>query len=338
MQIAERGIPQEQYSRRVFLDRSIRTGVALTAAPVAIAILEGCGPTATPTPEIYRGNIKNIEGRPFISKERMETLSRLLSESGEPLLEKVARDVTTLRTSETNPSDLPPIIAEDATPLVITRDYDVSSLALHSADLDKDKPGFIFDKDSGRQEWPFAKPVSIAIHIGANPKLEDKDPMQEAILLAKEEINLMTGLHIMETYQVVNPEGVVRNPDGTEMTDPALLERANYTIGLTKYSRDKGSLWALNDIVPMMLLAPTIFDLITAGKLPQSSGQLSALYIAANHVFSDQTLLNKVVELQKSWAQSKSIYGPEGFGVELYDPKIIEAVNTLFPQIYPEGI
>lgn len=294
-------------------------------------------------PPLYDGPIIDLQGRPLISDGRFEELTKALIKSGEPFLERVGREVKRLHNQTENPSGFPIIVDEETTPLVITRDYSDKALAAIFTPQEDPGPGFLIGDDTTQsEEWKYSKPGLLGINIAANELLDQRDPIEESLYLAKEHLSLMLGLRMFSEYSLFLPPGVrFLELNGSEMYDTDALARAGFAVGMRgkEGMGDRSSdFWKVGDIAPVLLLVPSIVDLIRSGKLPGGTTYtLGNYYNAATEVIRNDEYTREVYSLADDWMFSDSMLGPEDAVRRLLNPKMKELINKLYGIFYPRG-
>lgn len=333
MQTREQGTTQG-ITRREFLERSAKTAAVMVMMPLAAGALEGCTPTGGSS-ENYHGRFNALEGKPLITDERFKALKDALINSGDPLLGKLGKDASKLKSGKINQGEFPDFVSQSSFPMVITRDMSGQSLAALNSD-GEENDGFLLGNESGKSEVKYIKPLSIAINIGSDSELDKADPIEESLFLAKETLNLMLDTQVFaEVDQVLIPaDQAFYNSNGTPITDRDTIERAGYSVGFREMSIKDSQLAVVLDIAPALVMAPSIIRLVEEGKISLGSEALGNFYTVADYVMSNPELYELCKRLNESWANSERVTGPEAFVFDLLQPAVLDAVNKLTSRIY----
>ncbi|MBI4098286.1 MAG: hypothetical protein HY426_04590 [Candidatus Levybacteria bacterium] len=288
-------------------------------------------------PGLYNGPIPDLKGRPLVSNERFEELTKALSDSGQPLLERVAGELEEMHTEKTNPQDLPSIVSEKSAPLAITRDNSEFALASVYVLPDESSSGFLLDTGSELQIWPYSKPAILGINIVTNEKMERRDPIDESLYLAKEYLSLMVIIRMFQDYERMMPEGhKFLELDGSRMLDTDAIMRAGMSVGSYELGDERSGFWKMADIVPALIMIPSIINLIIDEKLPERTDTLTSFYGIVNMVYENEELMDLLWRLSDDWYNSPSIIGPEDLVEQLKNPILRKAVNDIYDQAYPD--
>ncbi len=320
-----------QLSRRELLAAGVGTALG-------VVMIAGCE-SKPADPASYNGPIEAMKGLPLLTEARFKLITGALADSGLPMFERVAADITTLHTSSKNPEELPTtIIDEETTPLAITRDNGLTAFAEFQTSSETGS-GFLLQTADGIQELPYFSPAVLGIRLGFANELDKHDPIHEGLYLAKEHLSLMLFTGMSEDYHMHLPDGQrLLEKDGNEMTDPKNLERAGFSTLVTRTGMEGSDAWKAIDIMPVLLLTPSIIELGRKGILPESTSTLGNFYRVAEEVLNDPKLYQALVDLSDAWLDSPTMTGPKDIADLVKNPVISSAIERIFKKVYANGI
>ncbi len=312
--------------------RKKRAGALLLSSAL---LLTGCGENPK-TAGTYSGPIEAFVGKDILSDTKLDGLLSELILTKAPLLTKVARDIKTLHTSTTNPTDFSPQISEDTTPLIIVSDNTTLTSSTNGHPKYGDTPAFQFTTTKGASTSPVLESFTEALLIANQPVLAGR-PLEQAVFLAKEGLTLgiinRIGTELGEEYSPI-----FTDLNGNPITDSVKLEQYGMTI-LSRYGADKNTdIAKATDLLPFMMLSIDIEELVRNGTIPAGPSMLGPFFQTIAYLEDHPELKAKIKTLYQSWIESNQTTGPEGFSKDiLVDPSktIITGIRELFTIIYP---
>lgn len=125
-------------------------------------------------------------------------------------------------------------------------------------------------EDGRREVFPAETISSVITTISPHPSSSDYHELDGSIILAKEAMSYAVGMRMINSWQeMVPPTTEYTREDGSQLDDPALIERIGQTMVLVTAGDTSSDVSSLQDAVPIMLLASHVKGLVERGKLPQ---------------------------------------------------------------------
>jgi hypothetical protein len=285
--------------------------------------------------EAYTGPITELLGKDVMPQTQLDTLLSELILTKAPLLTKVAHDIKTLTTAQTNPADFSPEISEDTTPLAVLTDNRTLTSITQAFPKYGDKAEFQFQAQQGTSTTSQLESLSEVIIIANRPDLEAL-PFTQAMFLAKEGLTLgvinRIGTELGAEYSVL-----FTDLNGQPVTNPQKLEQYGMTI-LARYETDKKTdIEKLTDILPFMMLSLDLEELANKGTIAAQIAGLGPFYQALDYMQQHPQLKARIKDLHKAWVGSDQTTGPDGFSNSiLIDPDhiVITGIRELNSIVY----
>lgn len=325
-----------QYSRRGFLERTVRTTAALAAAPIAIAILEGCGPHAV-KPEIYDGPIEYFHGKTLMSEARFSDVTKSMRESGSAFLDYVQEGIVRLHTKKSNPGEFGSMISEDSTPLMIA-EYPGGVAFSLVVRMPGTEEGFkLRMPEQDLLDVPYQLPFNIGIEVGVTDAGLSEGPLNEGILLGKEYLSLMLSIRLASEYERFLQGYDLLDKNAEPMHRQEDRDRAGFTVIMNLVTDTSSTFHQTVDVLPVLMLAPEILDLVEAGKLPRNTSNLGHIYNSMAVLYENPVAWNKIMQIRDSFMLSGSQLG----GSDLFDlvtnPDVQNVIQEYQKVMYPNG-